>query len=141
METHVGFYFKKISERLERRANEERRDKDNDITYAQGRVLWYLHKHADEKVSMCDIRKYFDCAHATIFGLIKKLEEKGRVYLEPDETDRRAKVVKITELEKKNFQEVKNRRLATEQALLKGFSEEEKEAVTQYLERIYNNLE
>lgn len=139
METHVGFYFKKISERLERRANEEGRGKD--ITYAQGKILWYLHKHAEEKVTMRDLEKFFDCTHATVFGLVKRLEEKGRVYLEPDESDRRAKVVKITELEKKNFQSVKNRRFATEQALLKGFSEEEKEAVTQYLERIYNNLE
>lgn len=139
METHVGFYFKKISERLERRANEEGRGKD--VTYAQGRILWYLHKHAGEKVTMRDLEKFFDCAHATVFGLIKKLEEKGRVYLEPDETDRRAKIVKITELEKKNFQEVKNRRLATEEALLKGFSDEEKENVSLYLERIYKNLE
>lgn len=139
METHVGFYFKKISEKLEKRANEEGRKKD--ITYSQGKILWYLHRRADEKIYMKDIEKYFDCSHATVFGLLIRLEEKGRVEILPDESDKRAKTVRVTELEKKNFSKIKGQRTLLEETLLKDFSEEEKKQVSEYLCRIYKNLE
>lgn len=139
METHVGFYFKKISEKLEKRANEEGKKKD--ITYSQGKILWYLHRRADEKVYMRDIEKYFDCSHATVFGLLKRLEEKGRVEILQDENDKRAKTVRPTEQEKNNYSKLKRQRILLEETLLKGFSDEEKEKVSEYLERIYKNLE
>lgn len=139
METHVGFYLKKISEKLEKRANEEGRKKD--ITYSQGKILWYLHRSADEKVYMKDIEKYFDCSHATVFGLLKRLEEKGRVEILPDERDKRAKTVRVTEFEKNNFSKIKRQRLLLEGIILKDFSDEEKQTLSKYLERIYTNLE
>ena len=80
METFVGFYFKKISEKLERRANEEHLR--SDVTYTQSKILWYLRAHEKEKVLMRDLEKYFDCSHATIFGILKRLQEKGYVVLE-----------------------------------------------------------
>ena len=139
METHVGFYFKKISERLEKRANEK--GKKRDITYAQGKILWYLHSRSGEKIYMRDIEKYFDCSHATVFGLLKRLEEKGRVEILPDERDKRAKTVRPTEQEKDNYSKLKRERRVLEETLLKGFTDEEKQSVSEYLERIYQNLE
>jgi DNA-binding MarR family transcriptional regulator len=90
---------------------------------------------------MKDIEKYFDCSHATVFGLLKRLEEKGRVEILPDESDKRAKTVRVTELEKKNFSKIKGQRMLLEETLLKDFSEEEKKQVSEYLCRIYKNLE
>lgn len=94
METQVGVYFKKISEKLERRANCEG-DK-RDITFSQGKVLWYLHKHEGEDVTMRDIEKFFDCSHATVSGIVSRLVEKGYVAVETDKNDRRAKNVRTT---------------------------------------------
>ncbi len=139
METHVGFYFKKISEKLEKRANEGGRKRD--ITYSQGKILWYLHSRSGEKIYMRDIEKYFDCSHATVFGLLKRLEEKGRVEILPDERDKRAKTVRPTEQEKDNYSKIKRERKALEETLLKGFSDGERQSVSKYLERIYQNLE
>ena len=90
---------------------------------------------------MKDIEKYFDCSHATVFGLLKRLEEKGRVEILPDESDKRAKTVRVTEFEKKNFSKIKGQRMLLEETLLKDFSEEEKKQVSEYLCRIYKNLE
>ena len=76
METQVGLYFKKISEKLERQAN---------------------------------------C--------------------------RRAKNVRLTEKEKITFRQIQCEHRQTEEMLLKGFSNEEKEKFSEYLERVYKNLE
>lgn len=138
METDVGYYFKKISEKLEKQANCKKIHKE--ITYAQGKILWYLHKHENEPVGMRDIEKYFDCSHATVFGIVSRLVEKGYVYLEPNPSDKRSKLVKMTEKEMQSFSAVKRRRRETENKLLKGFSDEDKKQICTFLDRIYQNL-
>lgn len=139
MEKHTGFYFKKISERLERRANENGLKK-RELTYAQGKVLWYLHRHEEEKVTLRDLERFFDCSHATVSGLIARLEEKGYVSLERDDRDRRAKVVSLTDKERENFRDMQNRHTELEEILLAGFSEEEREQFLGYLDRVHKNL-
>ena len=132
METQVGVYFKKISEKLERRANCEGDKKD--ITFSQGKVLWYLHKHEGEDVTMRDIEKFFDCSHATVSGIISRL-------VETDKNDRRAKNVRTTEKENASFRDMKMRHRKMEDILLRGFSDEEKKAFISFLDRVYGNLE
>lgn len=139
METQVGFYFKKISEKLEKRAN--CKSGDQDVTFSQGKVLWYLHKREKEDVTLRDIEKFFDCSHATVSGIVSRLEEKGYVVLETSESDRRAKNVRITEKEKASFRCMRSRQQETEEWLLREFSDEEKKLLTEYLQRVYANLE
>lgn len=62
METQVGLYFKKISEKLERQANCRRAQRD--ITFSQGKILWYLHRCEDEPVTLRE--------HRTIFRLFSR---------------------------------------------------------------------
>ena len=97
MSEHVGMYFKKISEKLEKRANANAHKRE--FTFSQGKVLWYLHKCEGENVTMRDIERFLDCSHATVSGLVSRLEEKGLVSIEQSTSDRRAKVVKLTEKE------------------------------------------
>lgn len=139
METHVGFYFKKISEKLEKRANED--GKKRDITYSQGKILWYLHKHEGEKVTMREIEKFFDCSHATVSGLVSRLAQKGYVDVVRNESDKREKIVKTTKKENESFQTMKERRGRMEERLLQGFSDEEKAELSAYLDRVYKNLD
>lgn len=139
METQIGVYFKKISEKLERRANCEGNKRD--ITYSQGKVLWYLHKHEDENVTMRDIEKFFDCSHATVSGIVSRLVEKGYVAVETDKKDRRAKNVRTTEKENASFRDMQARHRQMEELLLCGFSDEEKKSFVSFLDRVYGNLE
>ena len=53
---------------------------------------------------------------------------------------RKRKILKPTEKERASFAETKKRRKEVEGVLLDGFSDEEKQAVSDYLDRIYNNL-
>ena len=141
METHVGFYFKKISEKLEKRVNSE--NAAYGITCSQRKLLWFLRRRTErgERVTLRDIEKFFDCSHATVSGLVARLAERGYVYTEPDEADRRAKVVLTTKKAAEYFSSRDTEREAAEESLLFGFSDREKEELTDYLDRIYKNLE
>ena len=139
MQKHAGMYFKKISERLEKRANG--RPCKREITFTQGKVLWFLRQREGEDVTLRDIEKFLDCSHATVSGLVSRLEEKGFVALERNAMDKRAKTVRLTDKERAHFREMQEHRNLMENTLLKGFSEEERESLLGYLERIYVNLE
>ena len=95
----------------------------------------------DEPVTLRDIERFFDCSHATVSGIVNRLVEKGHVYLETNENDRRAKNVRLTEKEEITFRQIQCEHRQTEEMLLKGFSNEEKEKFSEYLERVYKNLE
>ena len=139
MQKHAGMYFKKISERLEKKANG--RSCKREITFAQGKVLWFLRQREGEDVTLRDIERFLDCSHATVSGLVSRLEEKGFVALEQNAADKRAKTVRRTEKAELRFLEMQEHRNLMEKTLLKGFSKEESEALLSYLERIYTNLE
>ena len=139
METHIGLLLKKISEKMERRANDKR--EESGVTFSQGKVLWYLHTYGKkEPVTLRDIERYFDVSHATVSGLVSRLE-KGFVRAESEKNDRRAKNVSITETAEEMFREMKAQQRETEETLLKGFSDEERRVFKGYLQRIYANLE
>ena len=138
-ETHTGMFLKKISEKLERLANGDAGRKD--ITFSQGKVLWFLHRRENEGVTtMRDIEKFFDCSYATVSRLLSRFGEKGYVSLEPDKNDRRAKNVCLTEKERKCFSQMLERQRTIEEKLLGGFSPGEKQQLSEYLSRIYANL-
>ena len=135
METHIGLLLKKISEKMERRANDKR--EESGVTFSQGKVLWYLHTYGKkEPVTLRDIERYFDVSHATVSGLVSRF-----VRAESDKNDRRAKNVSITETAEEMFREMKAQQRETEETLLKGFSDEERRVFKGYLQRIYANLE
>lgn len=134
----VGVYLKKISERLQ--AYADKKGFDPDVTYAQGKVLFFLHAHDGGECSMKEIETYLDVSHATVSGIISRLAEKGYVSCEKSKTDSRAKTVRLTEKEYASFDEMKRRRAELETMLLKGFSEAEKETMRNNLERMYKNV-
>ena len=134
----VGVYLKKITERLQ--AYADKQGFNHDITYAQGKVLFFLHTHAGGECSMKEIETYLDVSHATVSGIISRLAEKGYVSCEKSKTDSRAKTVRLTEKEYASFDEMQRRRADIETMLLKGFSDAEKETMQKNLERIYQNV-
>lgn len=132
-------YFKKISEKLEKRANEARGA--DGITFAQGKVLFFLRRNAETEVTLRDIERFLDCSHATVSGLVARLVEKGFVTLEVNALDKRAKTVRLTKKAGEHYLVVQRRREEHEEKFLKGFSEAEREQLFEYLERLDKNLE
>ncbi len=138
MDKHIGMYFKKISEKLEKKANENLGKRE--LTFTQGKVLWYLHKHSGETVTLSDVAKFLDCTHATVSGLVSRLEKKGYLRVEADKNDHRAKNLFLTEKEMTKFRAMQEHRNLMEETLFHGFTEEEKNQLSAYLQRVYENL-
>lgn len=134
----AGFYFKKIAERLQ--AYADRRGFRHDVTYAQGKVLFFLHEQSDGAAAMKEIERYLDVSHATVSGIVSRLSEKGLVTCEKSDKDARAKLVRLTETENDGFEEMKRRRSELEEMLLNGFSVEERATMKRNLARIYENV-
>lgn len=139
MDEHAGMYFKRISEKLDKRANHARGKRP--FTFTQGKVLWYLHQREGEAVTLRDIERFLDCSHATVSGLISRLEQKGLVVIESNPADRRAKNVRLSEQELNHFREMKRHRRQMEELLLNGFTETERTQLLAYLKRIVGNLD
>ena len=141
----AGVYFKKITERIQAYANKrgflrDERGLLRSVTYAQGKVLFYLHQQDGGEATMKRIETYLDVSHATVSGIVSRLKEKGYVACEKSKDDARAKTVRLTEKEHASFDEMRKRRAEMETMLLKNFSDEERAALFYYLERIYKNV-
>ena len=134
----AGVYIKKIAERLQ--AYADKKGYRHDVTFAQGKVLFYLHVQAGGEAAMKSVEEYLDVSHATVSGIISRLKEKGYVECEKSKEDARAKTVRLTAKENASFEEMKKRRADMERMLLKGFSEEERAAFSSFLERVYQNV-
>ncbi|MGN1061823.1 MAG: MarR family winged helix-turn-helix transcriptional regulator [Candidatus Scatosoma sp.] len=134
----AGVYFKKITERLQ--AYADRRGFRHDVTYAQGKVLFYLHTQKGGEATMKSVENYLDVSHATVSGIVSRLKEKGYVECEKCKDDARAKTVRLTEKEYASFAEMKERRADMEKMLLKDFSDKERAELFFYLERVYKNV-
>lgn len=138
MDKHVGMYFKKISEKLEKKANENLGKRE--LTFSQGKVLWYLRKNNEKTVTLSDVAKFLDCTHATVSGLVSRLEKKGYLRIETDQSDHRAKNLFLTEKEMTKFRAMQEHRKQMEETLLQGFDEKERNELLSYLQRVYENL-
>ena len=90
--------------------------------------------------TMKSVENYLDVSHATVSGIISRLQEKGYVECESSPEDARAKTVRLTEKENASFAEMKKRRSDMEKMLLKNFTAEERAALAAYLERVYLNV-
>lgn len=134
----VGIYIKKIAERLQ--AYADKKGFRHDVTFAQGKVLFFLHTQKDGAATMKSVENYLDVSHATVSGIISRLQEKGYVECERSPEDARAKTVRLTEKENASFAEMKKRRSDMEKMLLKNFTAEERAALAAYLERVYLNV-
>ena len=138
MDKHVGMFFKKISEKLEKKANENLGKRE--LTFSQGKVLWYLRKNSEKTVTLSDVAKFLDCTHATVSGLVSRLEKKGYLRIETDQSDHRAKNLFLTEKEMTKFRAMQEHRKQMEETLLQGFEEKERNELLSYLQRVYENL-
>ena len=87
-----------------------------------------------------DVEDHFELSHATVSGLIARLEAKGFLVSIPGERDKRYKRLCATEKALCCDQQMGKNIEQTEQLILRGFSAEETQQLHQYLERISCNL-
>ncbi len=135
----IGYMIKTIHNKLEKRANNDLRAAD--LTLMQVTSLVYLKDRLPDPVPMKEFEHFFDIAQPTVAGVIARLEKKGLVRTVQSPEDKRVKLVAVTDEGIRLADETSENVSGTENILLKGFSEEEKELLQDLLYRALRNLD
>lgn len=134
----IGYLIKNINDKLKVKADADL--KHSNLTLSQSRVLAFLDNQGGQATQK-EIEVYLEVAHPTVVGIISRMEQNGHLRCWVDETDKRNKIVALTEQAKALGEEMEQRLSANEEKLLASFSEEEIKKLRQMLLTIYHNLE
>lgn len=134
----IGYLIKNINDKLKAKADADL--KHSRLTLAQSRVLAFLDSRGGQATQK-EIEVYLEVSHPTVVGIISRMEQNGYLRCRVDETDKRNKVVTLTEQAKVLGKEMEQRILANEKKLLTSLSEDDIKKLKQMLWIIYHNLE
>ena len=137
-EKDIGYLIKNINDKLKAKADADL--KHSNLTLAQSRVLAFLDRRGGQATQK-EIEVYLEVSHPTVVGIISRMKQNGYLRCWVDETDKRNKIVALTEQAKALGEEMEQRILANEKMLLASLSEADIKKLKQMLLIIYNNLE
>ena len=135
---HMGPLIKLLNKEFEQLHSE--RAKGMGLTPAQLFVLHYISVHQGKSICHRDIEKKFELSHATVSGIIARLEAKGFIQCFYSEDDRRYKNILLTEKAKCCENEMKKHIDHYENQLMEGFSEEEKRLLHSFVMIMIHNV-
>lgn len=135
---YFGRKFKMIDQLFKFRMNKNLEMLD--ITFAQMQVLIYLEQHEDKNVTQKMLSEEFKVKHSTMAGILQRMLEKELIAITIDENNKRYKNITKTEKSNKIRTKIKIHRDYTESVVLKDFSVEEVEILSNLLDRVYDNL-
>lgn len=134
----IAFLLKVIQENTERHANQI--FKPVDLTSSQVRVLKYLRGRGTERTTQKEIEAYLQVSHPTVVGIVQRLEQKGFVQTEFDETNKRRKYVNLTRKENELYEQMKSSQNEMENLLTKGMTEQQMSQLRELLQIVYENV-
>ena len=136
-EEHLGHSFKKLHFLLEQTINQQLSQLD--LTAAQAHAIGYI-RWATEPPCARDIETAFGLSHATVSGILSRLETKGFIEIRPDPDDRRVRRIYLLEKGHACSQEIIRHIRDTERIMAEGFSPQELSALSSFLKRAIGNL-
>lgn len=110
-----------------------------DVTPVQTRVLMYLHHHGG-RVPQRELTEFLRAKPSTVNGILDRMEEKGLVRRSVLGEDARRRLITLTDKGRERQARFTESFLASEEAMLRGFSPEERETLLGLLDRIVENL-
>ena len=110
-----------------------------DLTAAQGHIMGYI-IHREQPPCARDVEEEFHLSHPTVSGLLATLEKKGFIEFRPDGHDRRCKRIYILPKGLELHETMRSTIQATEEKLVRDFTDEEKEQFAQLLTRAIRNM-
>lgn len=134
----VGYLIKNINDRLKVRADADL--KKHNLTLTQSRVLAFLDSKGGSATQK-EIEIFLEVSHPTVVGVVSRMEQKDYLTSRTDDSDKRNKIVTLTQKAKALGKEMEENILANERALLASFSDEDASKLKEMLLAIYNNLE
>ena len=110
------------------------------LTSSQAQVLHIITKALPERVFPKDIEKCLRLTHPTVLGILQRLEAKGYITMQCDQTDRRRRCITPTEKTLKIEQEMTKRIEMQEKTMMLGMDSAEIAQFLSYLDRAAANL-
>lgn len=135
---HLGHTFKKLHFLLEQIMN--RKLQELDLTSAQGHAIGFLSRRAEAPCAR-DIEAAYGLSHATVSGILSRMESKGFIELRPDPSDRRVKRIYLQDKGTACSQSIAMHIRESERIMTEGFTDQELEQFRSYLSRAIRNLE
>lgn len=134
----LGYKFKQLNDLFTARMNQELREQD--LTYAQLGVLFYLLHHPEQKINQQILADALSVSHPTMVGTLSRMEEKGLLLRVQDQANRRSRIITLTEIGHQRIQQIQASHDRMNQHLMDALSEEEQYALNQILNKIYGSI-
>ena len=135
---HVGRLIRNLSNIFDKEFNKVALKYD--LTTSQSMVLIYLQKNTNQETNPIDLEKHFNYSHASILGILKRLEEKNFITISKSDKDKRFRIIKISE---KGINTEKNIKKSLKQVidrLYVDINDNEKDIFINILHRMIYNL-
>lgn len=110
-----------------------------DLTAAQSHIIGYLTRRSEPPCAR-DLEEFFRLSHATISGLLSRMEAKGFIEVRPDPRDRRIKRIYLRERGIACSKRTRDVIDENEQLIVRGFTPEERALFMDFLRRAAENL-
>ena len=121
------------------KANMDARVSRYDVTPAQTHVLLYLQQHGG-RVPQHELAEFLRVKPSTVNGVLDRMEEKGLVRRSVSGSDARRRLITLTEKGEEEQTAFQQSYLDAEEAMVRGFSQEERETLLRLLDRVIQNL-
>ncbi|MBQ4550421.1 MAG: winged helix-turn-helix transcriptional regulator [Oscillospiraceae bacterium] len=134
----LGHSFKKLHFLMEQLMN--RKLQELELTSAQGHVIGFL-RRSKEPPCARDLETVYGLSHATVSGILSRMEGKGFIEQRPDPKDRRIKRIYLLEKGTACSESIWRHIEESEGIMAEGFTAGELEQFRTYLRRAISNLE
>lgn len=134
----VGFWLKQLSNKMENSRNQNVAHLE--LTSSQFEVLLFLMENREKEINQIDIEKAMNRSNPTITGIVKRLEAKNFIERVPSSKDKRYKSIILTDKALQLHDEGAVGREKAEKHLLRGFSDEERAQLVDYIKRMIDNV-
>lgn len=121
------------------KANMDARVSRYDVTPAQTHVLLYLQQHGG-RVPQHELAEFLRVKPSTVNGVLDRMEEKGLVRRSVSGSDARRRLITLTEKGAEQQTLFQQSFLDVEAAMVRGFTQEERETLCALLDRVIQNL-
>lgn len=121
------------------KANMDARVSRYDVTPAQTHVLLYLQQHGG-RVPQHELVEFLRVKPSTANGVLDRMEEKGLVRRSVSGSDARRRLITLTEKGAEQQALFQQSFLDVEEAMVRGFTREERETLCVLLDRVIENL-
>ncbi len=121
------------------KANMDARVSRYDVTPAQTHVLLYLQQHGG-RVPQHELAEFLRVKPSTVNGVLDRMEEKGLVRRSVSGSDARRRLITLTEKGAEQQALFQQSVLDVEEAMVRGFTQEERETLCALLDRVIQNL-